>query len=244
MSFKITRTIAIIGLLSFVIWFSIRLSGTVETQCSIEHYGIPDFRNLSENVLELQTASYHIDYNYHRALHDQEYLNAKLNCDVTNRINYLGDKVIDGRMSRDDALQIIQSQIETIYMENGLADIRINWTIPMLEVDIDYPYMSYGAAETQVYTCSQTLEVPSNLEYKPGQLITCFTPPYYAGCIVSLERQVNFDTIEMLSAQVSLYCFFVVTIVIALALCSRWRNKLIKSKQLSVLPSINSYDSD
>ena len=220
MSFKITRAIGVIGLLSFILWLSIHTLSSVETKCQVEYYGTPDFRALADNILDMQASSYHYDDNYHRALRSQECLNTRFDCDVIDKIDYLGGKLIDNEINREEALDLIQYQIEGIYERNGLAELRINWTVPIIEtVGFDYP--SPDLEITGQRDCTATFEVSNVNYYDAGDTVVCFVPAFSSECRVELERHLNLDNIASFTAYVTGFCLAVVSLVTILAILAR-----------------------
>jgi hypothetical protein len=224
MSFRITRATGLIGILAFVLWFSIRAFSPIESECRVEYYGTPDFHSLAENVLDLQTSSYHVDYNYHRALRSQECLNTRFDCEVTNRIDYLGGDVIENQIDRDVAITSIQSQIEQIYEQNGLAELRVNWSAPIIGItDFDYPSPDFGI--TGEMNCTAVFEISNDLGYEAGDSIVCFVPPFGSECQMTLERHLNLDEFAAYTAYVSAFCIVAVMAVTVISLIARYRKR-------------------
>jgi hypothetical protein len=223
MSFKITRAIGVIGLLSFVLWLSIQALSSVETECQVEYYGTPDFRALADNILDMQASSYHYNDNYHRALRSQECLNTRFDCDVIDKIDYLGGKLVDNEITREQALDNIQYQIEEIYERNGLAELRVTWSLPIVEVvDYDYPSPDYVAYSK----CTATFEVSNDGNYEIGESIICFTPSIGSECRVELERHLNLDSVASFTAYVTGFCLVVVSLVTIIAISARCRKRM------------------
>lgn len=227
MSFKITRAIGAIGILSCLVWLSIHFLTPVEHECQVEYYGTPDFQALASDVLDIQASSYHYDNNYHRALRSQECLNTRFDCDVINRIDYLGGRLIENQISREEAIEIVQYQIEEIYKQNGLAELRLNWTIPIIiGGEFDYPTPDFEIDGYQ--NCTTTIELRNDLPLEAGQFVTCYVPPLGSECRADLERHVNLDNVASVGAYMAAFSLLFVTCVTILALAVRCKKRIRK----------------
>jgi hypothetical protein len=253
MSFRITRAIGAIGILSFLLWITINVFTPIEKNCVVDYYGTPDLQVIAEDILDLQTSSYHVDYNYHKALRTQECLNTRFDCDVTNTIDYYGEAVTVNRITREEAISQITDQLEEIYSKMGIAELRLNWTVPIFDTNQNPDMGEYTDSDastivnTDMYmylidldeviiipeivgenNCSATFEVDNSLDLEIGDIIPCYAPMFGDECQISLSKYTGFEGLGGFLMYVTGICLAFVCAVTALALFARANKRFRK----------------
>lgn len=238
--FQITRVVVGFTMALSLLWLGLTTAIPREKVCTVDYYGPPNVTIMAENILQAQYDSYNQDYNYYRYIMNRDW-DCVPRYDVYDKISDTMVDLLYHKLSKDDAFDIIVEQLETILTGQGIAELRLHWTMMEMDgiiLDDDINIMiRYDA--TDEYKCQMAFNISTGYPYVRGDNLTCYVPAGANSCEhMSLEITGTMMGFYKILTKVIIYCWSFVAVVVTIALFSRGYRRIVKRRFKSFATSI------
>jgi len=250
MRFPITKIIFAIGCVSFLFQTNLINNDPIEVMCNIDHVGVHNTTQVAQNILDLQLLSYDEDSNYHKNFKNNIQTISPFECDQLINIYYYANDIANNRITKQSALEKIDSYINSQCSINNNAELIVSWTNPkpytlysVSTYDTDIHEYSHYVQNCTNDNCTKTFNISSSMQYfiGPIQQVTCYVSST-GDCDVSFVDTRQHELITQYK-YVTYSCFglsFVIVLVSCIIRCV----KIITSDKSSDKSSDNENDNN
>lgn len=225
--FQITRAIFAVTVVLTGIWLLLSVTIPREKTCTVDYYGPPNVTIMADDILQAQIGSYHSDYNYYRYVmnHEWDCISSE---EVHRRISNTMVEVLNGQLMRDEALSIVEAELQQILTDHDIAELRLIWTMTMTDALHDEYANVYGSIRED--QCHTVFNISTGYPYVRGDNLSCYVMPGTQNCDnVRLEIPGTAMGFYKALTKVLQYLWGFLTFVVALALTSRTYRRIIKA---------------
>ena len=225
--FQITRAIFAVTVVLTGLWLLLSVTIPREKTCTVDYYGPPNVTIMADDILQAQISSYHSDYNYYRYVmnHEWDCISSE---EVHRRISNTMVEVLNDQLTHDEALSIVDAELQQILTDHGIAELRLNWTMTMADVLHDEYANVYGSIRED--QCHTVFNISTDYPYARGDNLSCYVMPGTQNCDdVRLEIPGTAMGFYKTLTKVLQYLWGFLAFVVALALTSRTYRRVIKA---------------